>query len=252
MKKIQGQGPVIVLSHALGSDLAMWDEVASRLATHCTVVRYDHRGHGGSPLLTQPTSVEALAEDAAALIQQLGQGPVVFAGLSLGGMVGQALAAQHPELLRGLVVMNSAAHYPDRSVWDGRIDAVRAGGMQAVAEGSLQRWLTPHFCETPLGRDTAARLRDTLLKTDPGSYIFTCEALAAMDLRSSNRKITTPTLVVAGRHDQATTVAMSQLIVNEIPGAQLEEVDGAHISAAEAPEAIATLLHRWVTGLATA
>jgi 3-oxoadipate enol-lactonase len=250
MNKIQqGQGPVIVLSHALASDLAMWDEVASLLAKHCTVVRYDHCGHGGSPLLTQPTSVEALAEDAAALIQQLGRGPVVFAGLSLGGMVGQTLAARHPALLRGLVVMNSAAHYADRSVWDGRIQAVRAGGMQAVAEGSLQRWLTPHFRETPQGQATADRLRKTLLTTDPASYIHTCEALAAMDLRASNRTITTPTLVVAGRHDQATPVAMSQAIADDIAGARLEVVDGAHVSAAEVPDEVAALLLRWVQAL---
>lgn len=249
----QGQGPAtIVLSHALASNLAMWDTVAELLAPRYTVLRYDHRGHGASPRITQPTTVQALAADAAAVIRQHCDRPVVFAGLSLGGMVGQALAARHPNLLRGLAVLNSACHYPDGSIWQARIEAVRKGGMQAVADGSLQRWVRPGFSDTSAGADTVQRMRATLLHTDPDSYIYTCEALAAMDLRASNASIAAPTLVIAGRHDLATPLAMSQAIVDSIPGARLEEVDGAHISTAESPDAIAALLHRWVSTLPAA
>lgn len=250
MKKIiQGQGPTIVLSHALASDLSMWDELATLLSANHTVVRYDHRGHGDSPLLTQAVSIEELADDAARLIEQLGTGPVMFVGLSLGGMVGQALASRHPQRLRGLVVLNSAAHYPDRSLWDARIEAVRSAGMSAVAEGSLQRWLTPEFRATPQGERVAAHMRETLLQTDPASYCFTCEAIAAMDLRASNGWITTPTWVIAGRQDQATPVTMSQAIVDSVPNARLELVDGAHISVAESVGPIADLLTRWTPSL---
>jgi 3-oxoadipate enol-lactonase len=245
----QGQGPTIILSHALASDHTMWDAVADALSRHYRVVRYDHRGHGASPKITQSVRIEDFADDAAQVIRQNSQEPVVFAGLSLGGMVGQALAARHPQLLRGLAVLNSAAHYADRSVWDGRVAAVKSGGMQAVADGSLQRWLTPAFRETAAGAAVAQRMRETLVQTDAPSYIFTCEALAAMDLRASNRTVSTPTLVVAGRQDLATPLAMSQAIADDIRGASLEEVDGAHISTAESPDAIAALLHRWVSSL---
>src|SRR5690606_29683357 len=141
----EGQGPVIVLSHALALDRHMWDALSAALAPHCTVVRYATRGHGQSTVCDAPYALDDPAEDAAAVIRSLDRGPVVFAGLSLGGMVGQALAARHPGLLRGLVVINSAAHYADRSLWDTRMQAVKAGGMPAVAEGSLDRWLSPAF-----------------------------------------------------------------------------------------------------------
>lgn len=248
----EGQGPVIVLSHALALDRHMWDALSAALAPHCTVVRYDTRGHGQSPVSDAPYALDDLAEDAAAVIRSLDRGPVVFAGLSLGGMVGQALAARHPELLRGLVVINSAAHYADRSLWDTRMQAVKAGGMPAVAEGSLDRWLSPAFRQTPEGQAVADRLRQRLLTTDPLGYVQACEAIAAMDLRAGNRRITTPTLIVAGRQDQATPPALSQAMAADIAGSQLVEVDAAHISAAENPRALAQAIMGWVATLVPA
>ena len=245
----EGQGPVIVLSHALALDRHMWDALTVELAPHCTVVRYDTRGHGQSPASDAPYTMDDLAEDAAALIRSLNKGPVVFAGLSLGGMVGQALAARHPELLRGLVIINSAAHYADRSLWDTRMQAVKTTGMPAVAEGSLDRWLTPAFRQTPKGQAVAERLRASLLDTDTLGYVRACEAIASMDLRAGNRRITTPTLIVAGRHDLATPLALSQAMAGDIAGSKLVEVDAAHISAAEAPQALARTLIGWLKTL---
>ena len=89
----EGQGPVVVLSHALGLDAGMWDGVAARLASDHTVLRYDHRNHGKSELVAGPLTVAMLADDAAALIRrEAGGAPVHFVGLSMGGMTAQALA----------------------------------------------------------------------------------------------------------------------------------------------------------------
>lgn len=248
----EGQGPTLVLSHALALDRHMWDAVSAELSAHCTVVRYDTRGHGRSPASESPFGIDDLADDAAAVIRSLGRGPVVFAGLSLGGMVGQALAARHPSLLRGLVVINSAAHYADRSLWDTRIQAVKTTGMPAVAESSIDRWLTPAFRQTAQGQATAERLRASLLDTDTLGYVQACEAIAAMDLRAGNRRITTPTLIVAGRHDLATPPALSLAMAADIAGSTLVEVDAAHISAAENPRALAQVLRDWMGTLAPA
>lgn len=244
-----GSGPVVVLSHALALNSNMWSDVVIHLAKRYTVVTYDHRGHGAARATESAYSIEDLADDAAELIRSLGEGPVVFVGLSLGGMVGQALAARHGFLLRGLVLVNTAPHYADRRFWDDRIAAVRAGGMSAVAESSLARWLTPAFVETPTGEAVAAKLRAALLDTDPQGYIRACEAIADMDLRSSNRTITTPTLVVAGAHDLATPLAQSQSIGADVKGAQIIEVDAAHISAAERPSELANLIDKWICQL---
>lgn len=244
-----GQGPLVVLSHALALDRHMWDALTARLATHCTVVRYDHRGHGQGASPEAPYTIDDLADDAASVIRSVSSRPVVFAGLSLGGMVGQALAARHPALLRGLAVINSAPHYADRTLWDARIEAVRRSGMPAVADASLDRWLTQAFRQSPAGQAVAERLRQSLLGTDTLGYVRACEAIAAMDLRPGNRRIHTPTLVVAGRHDLATPLAQSQAIAADIAGARIAEVEAAHISAAECPDELARVLGDWVRAL---
>ena len=100
----QGQGPALVLSHALGCDLQMWDGVAQALEDRFTVVRYDHRGHGRSPAIGEAFDMNDLADDAAGVIDALGQGPVHFVGLSMGGMTAQALAVRHPALVRSITL----------------------------------------------------------------------------------------------------------------------------------------------------
>lgn len=244
-----GQGPTVVLSHALALDRHMWDAVTAALAPRYTVVRYDHRGHGQGPSPDAPYTIDDLADDAAAVIRSVSATPVVFAGLSLGGMVGQALAARHPSLLRGLAVINSAPHYADRTLWDTRIQAVRTTGMPAVADGSIDRWLTPGFRQSPQGQAVAERLRQSLLDTDSLGYVRACEAIAAMDLRAGNRRIATPTLIVAGRHDLATPLAQSQAIAADIAGSRIVEVEAAHISAAECPAELARALDGWIRTL---
>ena len=143
----QGQGPALVLSHALGCDLQMWDGVAQALEDRFTVVRYDHRGHGRSPAIGEAFDMNDLADDAAGVIDALGQGPVHFVGLSMGGMTAQALAVRHPALVRSITIANSASYYDEaaRSGWQARIATVHDQGVAVIADGAMQRWFTPEF-----------------------------------------------------------------------------------------------------------
>ena len=100
---VQGRGAPVVLSHALGLDLHMWDDLAAALAPTYELLRYDHRGHGGSAVPAGPYTRDALVDAAARLIREWGRGPVVWVGLSMGGMVGQGLAIRHPEIGRAHV-----------------------------------------------------------------------------------------------------------------------------------------------------
>jgi len=242
----QGTGPVLVLSHALGCDLHMWDGVVAALATRFTVLRYDHRNHGRSPLVPGAFSIEDLADDAAALIRAEAGGPVFFAGVSMGGMTAQALAVRHPQLLKGILIANSAAYYADKAPWQAREARVQAEGVAAIADGAVERWLTPGFVSTPAGAAQAAALRATLVATDAAGYIASCNAVAAIDFRDSNRRIAVPTLVLAGSQDLATPPAMSQEIAGAIPGAQLQTIDAAHISPAERPADFARITTQFV------
>ena len=239
----EGSGPFVVLSHALGCDLHMWDGVAEQLARAHTVIRYDHRNHGGSQVVPGALRVETLAQDAAELIQrEAGGEPVHFVGLSMGGMTAQALAVRHPELLRSVVIANSSAYYPDQSPWRARAETVAAKGAAAIAPGAVARWLTHGFVTTGEGKAAAQALNDVLVRTDPQGYIESCNAVAAIDFRESNHRISVPTLVIAGLQDEATPPAMSEAMVAAIPHARLATIDAAHLSAVERPVEFAQLL----------
>ncbi|MDO9402561.1 MAG: alpha/beta fold hydrolase [Polaromonas sp.] len=249
----EGQGPLVVLSHALGCDLGMWDGVADRLAAHYTVLRYDHRGHGGSSVPPGPYSIDMLADDAAELIRAQGAGPVHFVGLSMGGMTAQSLAARYPDLVNSVVIANSASYYDEaaRGMWNARVDTVLAKGIAPIADGAMQRWFTPEFRADVAGGGAArvAALRARLEQLDAPAYAASCLAVSAIDFRSSNTGIRCPALVIAGTRDEATPVSMSEAIQASIAGAQLRTLDAAHLSAVEQPQAFAALVEAFLKGI---
>jgi len=249
----QGQGPVVVLSHALGCDISMWDGVAAALQQRYTVLRYDHRGHGQSEVVPGPCTMDMLADDAAALIQAQVDGPVHFVGLSLGGMAAQSLAARYPQLVSSIVIANSASYYDDeaQAMWQARVQTVLGQGMAAIADGAMERWFTPEFRADVAGGGAArvAALRARLEAVDAKAYAACCEAVAAIDFRASNPRLGCPALVIAGTRDEATPLAMSQAMVQAIPGAWLRTVDAAHLSAVEQPAAFAKLVTEFLESL---
>lgn len=232
----QGQGRPVVLGHALGVDLRMWDEVADELARDHLVLRYDHRGQGASDVPPGPYTMDELVDDAAALIRERDAGPVVYVGLSMGGMVALGLAVRHPDLLRGVVVANSGAKYPDaaRAAWAERIASVEAQGMAAVADATMERWFTPGFRATR--HEIVDRFRHAVLQADPAGYVATCHAIAAVDWLDRLPGVRCPALVIAGAQDAGAPPAFAQAIAERIAGAELQLWDDvAHMSAIEQP-----------------
>ena len=238
----QGRGPVVVLSHALGCDLTMWDGVAQLLQKRFSVLSYDHRGHGQSSVPPGPYTIESMADDAAELIASHAPGPVHFVGLSMGGMVAQQLAVRHPDLIRSIVIANSSSYFDHtaRALWKARIETVLNLGMGAISEGAMQRWFSPEFRE----EDTAsvAALRKVLEATDPRAYAASCEAVSQIDFGGSNPMIACPALVIAGTRDEAAPVALSQAVCNSISGAELVSIEASHLSAVEKPDEFAKLV----------
>ncbi len=228
----------IVLSHALGLDLHLWDDLARQLALRGhPVLRYDHRGHGGSAVPQGPYAMTELVDDAARLVREWGRGPVVWVGLSMGGMVGQGLAVRHPELLRGVVLANTTARYPEAaaSAWAARIAAVQQGGMAAVVDAVVERYL--HADWRASHPEAAAALRAVLLRADPAGYVASCRAVAGVDWLDRLSTVTLPTLVIAGGRDAGATPAMAREIADRIAGAEIEIIaDASHLSVTEAPD----------------
>lgn len=147
----EGTGAPVVFSHALGLDLTMWDAVLPHLPKGLRILRYDHRGHGGSDVPAPPYAMGALVRDAERLLDHLGVRDCVFVGLSMGGLVAQGLAIKRLDLVRGLVLSNTAARIGNDALWQARSDTVATGGIEALADATMERWFPP-----PLPRRGAA------------------------------------------------------------------------------------------------
>jgi 3-oxoadipate enol-lactonase len=228
--------PVLLLGPSLGSSGAMWAPQVPVLARHLRVVRFDHRGHGRSPVPPGPYTVADLGRDVLALMDHLGIARAHYAGLSLGGMVGMWLAAHAPARIDRLALLCTAAHLPPAQGWLDRAAAVRAGGLAAVADAVLARWFTPEFTDTQ-------PYRQMLLATPAEGYAACCEAIAELDLRPVLGTIAAPTLVIAGEQDPATPPELGQQIASAIPGATFVTVPrAAHLANVERAETVTGLL----------
>lgn len=247
-----GKAPryTVVLSHALGCDMDMWDQLANHLAQDCRVICYDHRGHGSSEAPVGPYSMADLADDAARLLRELDSGPVVWIGLSMGGMTGQELALRHPSLVAALVIANSASGYPEagKAMWQDRIATVNAQGVEAIADAVMGRYF--HDAFRAANAATVARFRRRFAATGATGYAACCSAVAGVDTTSRLPGIAAPTLVIAGELDAGTPLAMSQAIAGQVPGARLEVIaDASHLSAIEQPARFTELVDQFIQGL---
>jgi 3-oxoadipate enol-lactonase len=228
--------PVLVLSNSLGTTQALWERQLAALAERFRVLTYDHPGHGGSANPAQPCTVESLARDLEALLDELGIERVSICGVSLGGMAAMALALEAPERVDRLVLACTSAFLGPPDGWQERARVVRARGMAAIADAVVARWFTDEL--RVLEPETVARFRAQLVATPAEGYARCCEAVGAWDARERISAIAAPTLVVAGGDDPATPIAHAELLAERVPGARLVVLEhAAHLANVERPEA---------------
>ena len=229
--------PVLAFGNSLGTNVHVWDDVRERFTDRFRMLRFDMRGHGLTDL-GEPPSMTALADDVAALLDALDIARVSFVGLSIGGMIGQRLAAAHPSRVDGLVLCATANRIGTPAGWAARIDAVRAGGMASLVTSVLARWFTP---QTHRDRpELIAGFATMLARTPPEGYVGACAAIRDADLAVDDARIACPTLVVAGSDDEVTPPADAFALRDAIAGSVAVVVDGAaHIVPAERPDAFA-------------
>lgn len=236
--------PPLVLLHSLGTDLRVWEPQADILARSFRIVRPDLRGHGLTDVPSGPYSIAGMARDVLELLVALGLRRAHVAGLSIGGMVAQALAAQAPDRVASLVLCDTAMAIPPPELWHDRAATVRDRGMAAIADAVLARWVTPGFVRTPEARG----LRSMLLRTAPEGYAGAAEAIAAADLTEGTRGLRVPALVLVGEHDEATPRTSAEALRDAIPGAELKTISGgAHIPTVERPDAVADAIFNFLT-----
>ncbi|MEQ8332139.1 3-oxoadipate enol-lactonase [Nisaea sp.] len=230
-------GRPLLLSNSLASNLNMWDpQIADLTAAGFRVIRYDSRGHGQSDAPDGAYSIEMLAEDAVALLDGLGIARVDYCGLSKGGMVGQMLGVKHRDRVSKLILADTGAYMPTREMWDGRVLTVQKGGMAAVVDGTIERWFTPASRQAM--KADIGKVREMILGTPPQGFIGCCRAIQAMDQRGTIGGIDTPTLVIVGAEDPATTPEQAREIHGLITGSGYVEIpEAAHFSNFEQPAA---------------
>jgi 3-oxoadipate enol-lactonase len=239
------EGPVLLLSNSLSSDLSMWDDQVPAWVQRFRVVRYDQRGHGGSIVPAGPYSMDQLGGDAIGIMDALGVEKAHFCGLSLGGMVGMWLLTHAPGRIGKAVLANTAAYMGPVELWDGRIKTARRGGMEALVEPTIERWFPEHFrLAAPA---TINRMRAMILRTPVEGYMGCCAAIRDMDQRTAIRSITNPVLVIIGSRDPATKPADGKLIASSVENAETLTLDTAHISNIEQPKAFAAAVTQFLS-----
>ncbi len=237
--------PAVLLLGSLGSDLYMWDPQIHALSSGHHVIAVDHRGHGGSPAPAGPYTMADLGGDVIALLDRLGLDAVHFVGLSLGGAVGQWLAAHHPSRVRTLTVMCTSAQFAPAQPWLDRAATVRADGVASIAETVVGRWFTPELAQ----RDPELVTRHVAMVsgTSDEGYAACCEALSQWDGRADLARIVAPTLVIAAEQDGPTPPPALRAIADGIAGAEFHVVSpGAHLANVEQAGAITRLIERHV------
>ncbi len=238
--------PVVMLSHALGADMHLFDRAIPALKRHFRVVRYDTRGLGGSVVSRGPYTISQLGYDALALLDALKLEKVDWIGHSEGGMVGLWLLTNAPERIGRAVLANTAAQIGGAEIWNERIRTINEKGLGGLASSVLANWFTRRFRERH--PEEVRRFEEILLATDPQGYARHCAAIRDADLRAGLHAIKHPVLVVVGRHDPVTPPGVGALIASSIPSGRLVTLEAAHLSPVEAADAFVEAAVAFLTG----
>ncbi len=235
--------PPVVVIHALGTNLSIWDAVVAWLPP-LRVLRYDQRGHGKSDVPRPPYAMGTLVRDAERIMDHLKLKDAVVVGLSAGGMVAQGLAVKRLDLVRGLVLSNTAPRILTPEIWADRIDLVRRDGLAALSDASMERMLGRNWRDSP----AMPALRAMLLATDPQGWMGVAAAVAGTDFYATTATLTLPTLVIAGSLDAATPPDMVREMADLIRGSDFHLLRAAgHLPPADQPEAFAAALATFLT-----
>lgn len=232
--------PRIALVHSLALDRSIWDGVVAELFREAQILTFDCRGHGrsGQPVMTY--TPQLFAGDLAALMDHVQWPSAIVAGCSMGGMVAQAFAINHPQRTLGLVAIDTTAWYGADApkTWRERGATGKQKGMAALVEFQTGRWFGDAFRATE--KAVVDRLVKVFLANNVDCYVKTCEMLGDADLRAGLSTIRTPTAVVVGEEDYATPVAMAEALHKGIAGSTLTVIPGGrHITPTEKPQDIA-------------
>lgn len=236
-------GAPLVFANSLGTDLRLWDKVVPLLPKGLRIIRFDKRGHGLSSCSAAPYSMGALVRDTEQLLDALNIKDALFVGLSIGGMIAQALAVKRPDLIRAMVLSNTAAKIGTPAMWHDRIDALEKGGIEGMADAVMERWFSRAFLATP----ELIAWRNMLVRTPVAGYAGCCAAISGTDLYTPTSGLRLSTLAIAGSEDGSTPPDLVRETADLIPGSKFHLIRGAgHLPCVEKPEEYAAALSGFI------
>lgn len=232
-------GPSVIFANSLGTDLRLWDKVLPLLPPGLRLIRYDMRGHGLTDAPRQPYRMGQLVTDAEQLLDHLGLTDAVVVGLSIGGLVAQGLAVKRLDLVRGLVLSNTAARIGTVAMWEDRIAAINRDGIESLADAVLDRWFAKPFRATP----ELSAWRNMLIRQSVDGYAGCSAAISGTDFYTPTSGLTLPTLAIAGSEDGSTPPDLVRETADLIKGSRFHLIRGAgHLPCVEKPQEYAQVL----------
>ena len=229
--EIEGSGPWLTMSHSLACNLHMWDPQMAALTQRFKVLRYDTRGHGQSSAPAGEYTLEQLADDVKGLLDALGIKQTHWAGLSMGGMIGQAFALRYPGVFQSMVLADTTSRRPPDAakMWSERIQNAQTKGMDALVAGTLERWFTEPYRKAR--KDVMERIGNDIRATPVAGFVGCCQAISKIDLTDRLKEVKCPTLVMVGEQDMGTPVDAARAIHQNLPGSELKVIaSAAHLS----------------------
>jgi 3-oxoadipate enol-lactonase len=234
-----GAGVPVVLLHGFPFNRTLWREQVEVLRDSHRVVTPDLRGHGETTATDEPATMEEMAKDVAALLDELNVKRPVLGGLSMGGYVALAFCRLFPRRVRALVLADTRPQADTEEAKRTREETARralAEGMEVIADAMLPKL----FSHTTYMKEPqkVERVREMISTTKPEGA---AAALRGMALRRDQTEflpnILQPTLIVVGSEDQITPPTDSEVMHRRIGGSRLEVIEGAgHVSNVERPE----------------
>lgn len=233
-----GQGQPIVLLHGFPFNRSLWREQAETLAARHRVITPDLRGFGETSVAAGPATMEEMAQDVAALLDELNIDRVVLGGLSMGGYVAFAFYRRFPLRVRALILADTRPQADSDEARRNREElATRAlqEGMRPVAEAMLPKLLAPTAAtEMP---EAVERVRAMIMSTNPEGAAAALRGIAVRrDQTEFLSEILAPALILVGSEDVITPPADAEVMRREIRGSRLQIIEGAgHVSNIERP-----------------
>jgi 3-oxoadipate enol-lactonase len=237
--ELTGKGErTLVLVHEMGGSLESWDDVVPRFAESRRVLRYDTRGAGLSQKIRGTLGIDTMADDIAALLDNIGiAGKVALAGIAVGGAIALHFAARYPERTSAVAVGSPATGVaPDRRTAAlERVAKIEATGMAFAVEDSMLNGYAPEL-RGDLKR--FERYRARWLGNDPASYATVWRMLAGAHMQDELARLRCPVLVIGGSLDRVRPPKLAEATASAIPGARYIEVRTGHYMAVQTPDLI--------------